>query len=47
MVTIDDISMAAITLIRLGAVSVSDDARAQELSRLLHCNQKPWLNSDY
>ena len=34
-------------MIRLGAVSVSDDARAQELSRLLHCNQKPWLNSDY
>lgn len=34
-------------MLRLGAVSVSDEARAQELSRLLHCSQKPWLNSDY
>lgn len=33
--------------IRLGAVSVSGEARAQEFSRLLHCGQKPWLNSDY
>lgn len=34
-------------MLRLGAVSVSDEARAWELSRLLHCSQKPWLNSDY
>ena len=34
-------------MIRLGAVSVNNEAKAQELSRLLHCSQKPWLNSDY
>ena len=32
-------------MIRLGAVSAY--GKAQELSRLLHCSQKPWLNSDY
>lgn len=34
-------------MIRLGAVSVNNEAKARELSRLLHCSQKPWLNSDY
>ena len=34
-------------MIRLGAVSVNNEANARELSRLLHCSQKPWLNSDY
>lgn len=32
-------------MVRLGAVSAY--GKAQELSRLLHCSQKPWLNSDY
>ena len=34
-------------MLRLGAVTVDDNAQAQELARLLHCGQKPWLNSDY
>ena len=34
-------------MVRLGAVTVSDEAGAQTLARLLHCGQKPWLNSDY
>lgn len=34
-------------MLRLGAVQVSNVAKAQELSRLLHYDQKPWLNSDY
>ena len=34
-------------MLRLGAVTVDDNAKALELARLLHCGQKPWLNSDY
>ena len=34
-------------MLRLGAISVSDEAKARELSQMLHCSQKPWLNSDY
>ena len=34
-------------MLRLGAVSVDDGAKVQELARLLHYGQKPWLNSDY
>ena len=34
-------------MLRLGAVTVDDNAQALELARLLHCGQKPWLNSDY
>ena len=34
-------------MLRLGAVTVDDNAKAQELARLLHCGQRPWLNSDY
>ena len=35
------------SMLRLGAVTVDDGTRAQELARLLHYGQKPWLNSDY
>ena len=34
-------------MLRLGAVTVDDNAKAQELAHLLHCGQRPWLNSDY
>ena len=34
-------------MLRLGAVTVDDNAQAQELAHLLHYGQKPWLNSDY
>ena len=34
-------------MLRLGAVTVDDNAKAQELAHLLHCSQRPWLNSDY
>ena len=34
-------------MLRLGAVTVDDNAKARELARLLHYGQKPWLNSDY
>lgn len=35
------------SLVRLGAVKISDKAFTQQLDRLLHCDQKPWSNSDY
>ena len=34
-------------LLRLGAAQTDDPDRAQELARLLHWGQKPWLNADY
>ena len=34
-------------MLRLGAASADDDAKARELAQLLHYGQKPWLNSDY
>ena len=34
-------------MLRLGAASADNDAKARELARLLHYGQKPWLNSDY
>ena len=34
-------------MLRLGAASVDNGEAAQQLSRLLHYGQKPWLNSDY
>ena len=34
-------------MLRLGAASADNGGAAQELSRLLHYGQKPWLNSDY
>ena len=34
-------------MLRLGAASADNNEAAQELARLLHCGQKPWLNSDY
>ena len=34
-------------LLRLGAAGTDDPDRAQELARLLHWGQKPWLNADY
>ena len=34
-------------MLRLGAASADNGEAAQQLSRLLHYGQKPWLNSDY
>ena len=34
-------------MLRLGAASADNGEAAQELARLLHYGQKPWLNSDY
>ena len=34
-------------MLRLGAVTADDSTKTQELTRLLHYGQKPWLNSDY
>ena len=34
-------------MLRLGAASADNGEAAQQLSRLLHYAQKPWLNSDY
>ena len=34
-------------MLRLGAAAADNGEKAQELSRLLHCGQQPWLNSDY
>ena len=34
-------------LLRLGAAQADDAEKAQELARLLHWGQKPWLNADY
>lgn len=34
-------------LLRLGAARADDEGKARELGYLLHCEQKPWLNSDY
>ena len=34
-------------LVRLGAVQADNEAKVRELGQLLHCEQRPWLNSDY
>ncbi len=34
-------------LLRLGAARADDGEKARVLGYLLHCDQKPWLNSDY
>ncbi len=34
-------------LLRLGAARADDGEKARVLGYLLHCEQKPWLNSDY
>ena len=34
-------------MLRLGAATVDNAKKAQELAHLLHYGQKPWLNSDY
>ncbi len=34
-------------MLRLGAATADDGAKARELARLLHWGQKPWLNADY
>ena len=35
------------SLLRLGAARADDGEKARALGYLLHCDQKPWLNSDY
>ena len=35
------------SMIRMGAVEISDPRFVQRLDRLLYCEQKPWNNSDY
>lgn len=35
------------SLLRLGAAEADDPGKARELARLLHWDQKPWLNADY
>lgn len=34
-------------MVRLGTVTADDAGKLPRLNRLLHCSQKPWLNSDY
>ena len=34
-------------MLRLGAVTADNDAKARRLAALLHYGQKPWLNADY
>ena len=34
-------------LLRLGAARADDPEKARVLGALLHCEQRPWLNSDY
>ena len=40
-------SCELMAMVRLGAVQTDNEAKARELGQLLHCEQKPWLNSDY
>ena len=40
-------SCELMAMVRLGAVQVNNMAKARELGHLLHCEKKPWLNSDY
>ena len=40
-------SCQLMAMVRLGAMKVDRAEKARELERLLHCEQKPWLNSDY
>ena len=40
-------SCELMAMVRLGAVQVNNIAKARELGHLLHCEKKPWLNSDY
>lgn len=40
-------SCELMAMVRLGAVQVNNMAKARELGHLLHCEKRPWLNSDY